>query len=82
MSGSMKIGRPKTHVCVHLVRLIDGRAMSSVIFRGTRQECDILADDEPPGFWVEPASVADQAWVVKSCREWDEFEALADPVPS
>ena len=74
----MTPGRPKTHVCVHAVRLTDGRTMTQVFYRGTRAHCEILADDEPPVIVVPAHLVAEENWWVKSAREWSEMEAGAE----
>ena len=72
------LGRIKSHVCVHAVRLHDGQAMAKVIYWGTRAECNTLADWEPPAFAPPSETVADEVWWVGSAREWADIEATID----
>jgi hypothetical protein len=65
-------------VAVHLVRLTDGTATSQVVARGTRLECEAVADeaDHASG----PGIVGD-FFMVRPAPEWEEIERrYADPI--
>lgn len=66
-------------VCVRAVLLKDGRALADACYRGSRAECEIIALDEPPMPGVDPSSIADEVWSVKTAQQWEELSAIAEP---
>ena len=69
---------PAVFLCLRFIVKKDGTGTSRVLWRGARDECQYVADGEPPDMEVDPGTVAGMYFKVIDEAEWNAILDEAD----